>query len=105
VTTTTAPTLFCLDALVLEIAISVCMIPRAQIHLSGTVSKQLSITDVREFHSSPGKPSQALMAIIDVTKELSDILTSAFGSGWGWALILAVGHFFKKSINVVLCSS
>ena len=43
------------------------------------------------------------MAIIDVTKELADILTSAFGKGWGWAALFAaakVVRFFKKSLEI-----
>jgi len=43
------------------------------------------------------------MAIIDVTKELSDILTSAFGKGWGWAAIYFLTQALKKSR--LLCST
>jgi hypothetical protein len=34
------------------------------------------------------------MSPLDVIKELSDILTSAFGQGWGWAALL---FFVKKN--------
>jgi hypothetical protein len=37
------------------------------------------------------------MAIIDVTKELADILTSAFGKGWGWVTLYLIGAALKKA--------
>jgi hypothetical protein len=37
------------------------------------------------------------MTAIDVTKELSDILTSAFGKGWGWVALLFLIRYLKKS--------
>ena len=36
------------------------------------------------------------MTAIDVTKELSGILTSAFGMGWGVALLFLVRSVLKK---------
>ena len=46
-----------------------------------------------------------LMTAIDVTKEFSDILTSVFGKGWGWAAVLLLAralralHFFPSQKN------
>ena len=40
------------------------------------------------------------MTIIDVTKELSDILTSAFGKGWGWLAVFLLTVILKKSTFV-----
>ena len=45
------------------------------------------------------------MGFLDATKELADMLTSAFGKGWGWALVFAVTHSFKKAVGVVLFTS
>ena len=36
------------------------------------------------------------MVPLDVAKELSDILTSAFGKGWGWAVLLLLARALKK---------
>ena len=36
------------------------------------------------------------MAPLDVARELSEILTSAFGKGWGWAAVYLVARAFKK---------
>jgi hypothetical protein len=46
------------------------------------------------------------MAIIDFTKELAEILTSAFGNGWGWAALLLLRRGLvppeKKTWKLVL---
>jgi hypothetical protein len=36
------------------------------------------------------------MAPLDVAKELAEILTSAFGKGWGWAAVLLLVRALKK---------
>jgi hypothetical protein len=36
------------------------------------------------------------MAVVNMAKEFADILTSAFGKGWGWACILLLTNYIKK---------
>jgi hypothetical protein len=36
------------------------------------------------------------MAPLDVAKELAEILTSAFGKGWGWVAVLLLVRALKK---------
>ena len=45
------------------------------------------------------------MTAIDVTKELSDILTSAFGKGWGWMAVYFLVVLFKKPCSCTMVSS
>jgi hypothetical protein len=37
------------------------------------------------------------MAPLDVAKELAEILTSAFGKGWGWAAFFFLRRALKKT--------
>lgn len=36
------------------------------------------------------------MTFLDVTKTLSEVLTSAFGKGWGWMSAFLLARLFKK---------
>ena len=44
----------------------------------------------------------ASMSVIETAKALSDLLTSAFGQGWGWALVLILSGVFKKTLQLTL---
>jgi hypothetical protein len=40
------------------------------------------------------------MAFLDVAKELAEILTAAFGKGWGWAALFLLAQLLKKHSKV-----